>query len=71
MAKLTERLTPLAVTKFTKPGYYPDGGRLYLAVKASGAKSWIFRYRFGGREREMGLENERASSKLSFASTSR
>ena len=55
MAKLTERLTPLSVTKCTKPGYYPDGGRLYLSVKASGAKSWIFRYRFGGREREMGL----------------
>jgi integrase len=55
MAKLIDRLNPLTVAKCTKPGYYPDGGRLYLAVKASGAKSWIFRYRFGGREREMGL----------------
>lgn len=55
MAKLIDRLNPLTVAKCTKPGYYPDGNRLYLAVKASGAKSWIFRYRFGGREREMGL----------------
>lgn len=55
MPKLINRLNPLSVAKCTKPGYYPDGNRLYLAVKASGAKSWIFRYRFGGREREMGL----------------
>jgi integrase len=55
MGKLIDRLNPLTVAKCTKPGYYPDGNRLYLAVKASGAKSWIFRYRFGGREREMGL----------------
>ena len=55
MAYGINRLTALQVNKQSKPGYHPDGGGLYLCVKASGAKSWIFRYRFGGKEREMGL----------------
>lgn len=49
------RLTALQVGKLKTPGYYADGGGLYLSVKPSGAKSWIFRYRFGTKEREMGL----------------
>jgi integrase len=49
------RLTALQVKNLTKAGYHPDGGNLYLCVRPSGAKSWIFRYRHGGREREMGL----------------
>lgn len=32
-----------------------DGGGLYLQVRGLTSKSWIFRYRFDGREREMGL----------------
>ncbi|MFC7410884.1 tyrosine-type recombinase/integrase [Hydrogenophaga atypica] len=55
MAKSIERLTALQVAKQAKPGYHPDGGGLYLCVKPSGVKSWIFRYRFAGKEREMGL----------------
>jgi integrase len=39
----------------TVPGYYPDGGGLYLQVTASGAKSWILRYSLNKRAREMGL----------------
>lgn len=38
-----------------KPGMHADGSGLYLAVKASGAKSWMFRYQIAGRRREMGL----------------
>lgn len=34
---------------------HPDGGGLYLQVATGGSKSWIFRYRFHGRERQMGL----------------
>ena len=49
------RLTAMQVQKLSKPGYHPDGAGLYLCVKATGGKSWIFRYRFGGKEREMGL----------------
>lgn len=37
------------------PGKYPDGAGLYLQVASGGSKSWIFRYRVGPREREMGL----------------
>lgn len=49
------RLTALQVSKLKTPGYHADGGGLYLSVKPSGTKSWIFRYRFGTKEREMGL----------------
>lgn len=49
------RLTARGVATVTKPGYHPDGGGLYLQVTASGAKSWVFRYRFEGRRPEMGL----------------
>ncbi|MBH1380157.1 integrase arm-type DNA-binding domain-containing protein [Stenotrophomonas maltophilia] len=49
------RLTARRVTTITEPGYHPDGGGLYLQVTASGAKSWVLRYRFEGRRPEMGL----------------
>lgn len=49
------RLTARRVTAVTEPGYHADGGGLYLQVTASGAKSWVFRYRFEGRRPEMGL----------------
>ena len=32
-----------------------DGGGLWLEVKKSGSKSWIYRYRLNGKDREMGL----------------
>lgn len=34
---------------------YADGGCLYLQVRGPTSKSWVFRYRFEGRERELGL----------------
>lgn len=34
---------------------YADGGGLYLQVRSPTSKSWIFRYKLGGRAREMGL----------------
>lgn len=49
------RLTARRVTTIAEPGYHPDGGGLYLQVTTSGAKSWVFRYRFEGRRPEMGL----------------
>lgn len=45
------KLSDLKVRKLTKPGKHGDGGGLYLRVKESGAKSWIFRF----NNREMGL----------------
>lgn len=55
MARLVEKLTPLAVGKLTKPGYYGDGAGLWLQVSPSGSKSWIFRFTLAGKQREMGL----------------
>jgi len=49
------RLTTRRVTTVTEPGYHADGGGLYLQVSATGAKSWVFRYRFERRRPEMGL----------------
>jgi hypothetical protein len=37
------------------PGYYGDGGGLYLQVAPAGSKSWIFRFALARKRREMGL----------------
>src|SRR5882757_6154353 len=54
MSELHE-LKPLQVAREQSPGRYGDGGGLYLQIGSTGTKSWIFRYRVGKREREMGL----------------
>src|SRR3954452_2884617 len=48
-------LTARQVAKLTEPGRYGDGSGLYLQVTPTGARSWLLRYEFGGRERAMGL----------------
>src|SRR6516162_128266 len=55
MARTIGKLTALAMTQAKRRGYYGDGGGLFLQVSASGAKSWVFRFKEGGRLREMGL----------------
>lgn len=55
MARQIERLSAKAVEKGKRPGYYCDGGGLYLQVSPSLTKSWIFRYTLAGKTREMGL----------------
>lgn len=52
------KLTAMRV-KSLPPGTHSDGGGLYLAVSATGARSWVFRYRDAGRLREMGLGSAR------------
>jgi hypothetical protein len=45
-----------AFVRTAKPGRYCDGDGLYLLVKKSGARFWVFRYRrHGARMREAGL----------------
>lgn len=39
----------------TVPGRHSDGGGLYLVVDASGAKRWLFMFRWGASRKEMGL----------------
>lgn len=48
-------LTALKIRQNLKTGMYADGLGLYLKVRAGNSKSWIFRYRIGGRLRDMGL----------------
>ena len=55
MARTIGKLTALAVAQANRRGYYGDGGGLFLQVSASGAKSWVFRFKEAGRLREMGL----------------
>src|SRR5215468_10904462 len=64
MAREIGKLKALDVSRASKPGYYGDGGNLYLLVGPTGAKSWVFRYRVPApthdnpkhsRLREMGL----------------
>ena len=51
------RLSVVFVNGRRDPGYYCDGGGLYLQVTGQGSKSWIFRYRdLATRKlRDMGL----------------
>jgi integrase len=55
MARLIEQLTEAKIRSFTKVRFYADGGGLYLQVRASGSRSWIYRFRLNGRTRDMGL----------------
>lgn len=51
VAKLSAR----AVASLKEPGRHSDGDGLYLSINASGARSWVFMWKRGGRRREMGL----------------
>ena len=55
MARKIGVLSALAVGRESNPGFYSDGGGLYLRVGPTGAKSWVFRYRIDGKLRDMGL----------------
>lgn len=48
------RLSSLSVNNEVKPGYYADGGGLYLQISQFGTKSWVFRFVLH-KKREMGL----------------
>jgi integrase len=52
--KVVNALTPLTV-KNAKPGRYADGGGLYLLVKPTGARSWLYRATIAGKVRDIGL----------------
>lgn len=55
MAGGLKKLSALAVQKEKKSGYYGDGGGLWLQISKLGGKSWVFRFTFNGKAREMGL----------------
>ena len=62
MAKIISKLSAMAVANAKTSGLYGDGGGLYLQVSSNGSKSWIFRFKLGGRTRYMGLGSLRTIS---------
>ena len=59
MGRETKRLTARTVATLTKPGRHADGGNLYLSISTNGGRRWIFLYRWGGKQLEMGLGSAR------------
>lgn len=55
MATKIHRPTARMVSTISEPGRHADGRNLYLEIKRSGARSWTFMYRHGGKQRELGL----------------
>ena len=55
MARHIHRLTAVKVAASKKPGYFADGGNLYLRIAPGGSKSWAFRFTLAGRSRDAGL----------------
>ena len=55
MGRGINRLSAVSVTSRKKPGYYADGGCLYLRIAPGGSKGWIFRFAQGGKTRDAGL----------------
>lgn len=55
MARPIHKLTAIQITRAKRPGYYSDGGGLFLRVGPTGAKSWAFRFAEAGKTHEMGL----------------
>lgn len=55
MAGSRHKLNRNVVKGLSAPGRYNDGGGLYLMIRKSGLKTWIYRYAIDGRTRDMGL----------------
>jgi len=49
------------------PGRHGDGGGLYLLVRDSGSRFWLFRYKVDGKMREMGLGPASGSGAVTLA----
>ena len=62
MAKSVKILSARSVASINDVGRHADGDGLYLNVKASGAKSWIFMWKVAGKRTEIGLGSANAVS---------
>ena len=60
-------LTVKQIEGLKVPKRYADGNGLYLEVKESGSKVWLFRYQFRGRRTQLGLGAYSPSNSLSHA----
>lgn len=52
---LRNKFNAKKILHLTKPGVYSDGGGLYLRVRPTGTKSWLFICMVEGKRREIGL----------------
>lgn len=52
---MTGKLTARRVATIKAPGKYGDGHGLWLRLTPAGRRWWFLRYRFRGRDRELGL----------------
>jgi integrase len=59
MGRAVHRFSAKTLERTMPPGYYCDGGGLYLQVSPTASRSWIFRYKREGRSREMGMGSAR------------
>ncbi|WP_380875671.1 integrase [Sphingomonas sp. DBB INV C78] len=55
MARTTNRLTARGVATIKAPGMHADGDGLYLKVRSSGTRSWVFVFQRRCKRHEMGL----------------
>jgi integrase len=55
MSRIKNKLTARTVETKKVPGYYSDGGNLYLRVSPNLTKTWAFYYKKDGKRTEMGL----------------
>lgn len=55
MAREVKKLSARTVATLTKPGRHSDGEGLYLVIDPSGARRWLFMFRWQGQRKEMGL----------------
>ncbi|MEF3058717.1 integrase arm-type DNA-binding domain-containing protein [Ralstonia solanacearum] len=55
MGRGINKLSDRAVREQKQPGYYGDGGGLWLQVSRTGTKSWVFRYTRQGKTHDLGL----------------
>ena len=49
------KLTALAVSRAKRRGMLGDGNGLYLSIARGGSRSWVFRFKRGGKTRHLGL----------------
>lgn len=61
------KLSAKQVEALKERGRYSDGGNLYLVITDAGTRQWIFRYRWQGKERDLGLGSA-AAGRVSLAS---
>lgn len=55
MARAVKKLSARSVTTLSKPGRHSDGDGLYLVIDKTGARRWLFLFRWQGKLKEMGL----------------